>query len=594
MIILKKHKKLIVISSIVIASIVLLILIAQFIIGNILQSKLENSLANREEGKYNIDIGNVKLNLFTMTLILKDVHVIPDTTLIDQLKQKQAKQNIAIRLNIPTLRVRNIGLFDFIFYRQVDVGSFILKDAEIVLFNAGKSTPKSEKTDEKSDKFNIDSIVLPGLEGVNLNKFSIINLALNVIDINNNDTVFFISSFNLLFKNIALIKNESDTAGFNLVLKDIDLHMSDEQFRLPGGKYLLSFNDMSFNSDHALLAIKKLKIKPLYGRSKMVSMSKYQDEIFDCELEKVEIHSLYPADIIRNSIIILSHVAINRMKLNIFKDKHLPFNTEKRPKLPQQLLKSLKQDLYIGSLIINESELVYSEQHIKMEEPMTVTLGDFNVKVSNITSITDSIAKGIVMAIKLQAKLQNKIPLGINLFFPMKSVADTFSFNGWLGNGDMKLFNPIVLPAIGLKFENGILDGIKFNAQANPEYAIGDLMMLYHNLEGNLVKSDIEETNKLLTWLADKLIIANNPSKDKDKRTVHMFFDRVMYKGLGNFVWKTLQSGISATIIPGMDKKVLKDINTKLGIDKETAGKKTRQRKRKKLTKSGSLINQSL
>jgi len=55
-----------------------------------------------------------------------------------------------------------------------------------------------------------------------------------------------------------------------------------------------------------------------------------------------------------------------------------------------------------------------------------------------------------------------------------------------------------------------------------------------------------------------------------------------MYKGLGNFIWKTLQSGITATLIPTMDNKVQKDIYTAKGLDKREIKKKERQEKRKK------------
>jgi len=56
-----------------------------------------------------------------------------------------------------------------------------------------------------------------------------------------------------------------------------------------------------------------------------------------------------------------------------------------------------------------------------------------------------------------------------------------------------------------------------------------------------------------------------------------------MYKGLGNFIWKTLQSGITATLIPTMDNKVQKDIYTAKGLDKrEIKRKKDRKNVKKK------------
>lgn len=591
----KKHKKLIVITSIVIASIILLILITQFILGNILQNRLENSLSNRDKKDYKISVGNVKVNLFTMTLILKDVSVEPDSTLLSQIKLQKGAQKKALRLSVPVLRVRYIGVIGFLLDKYVNVGSFVLKNAKVDLLTSGKSsTPKTKKVDKTAKPFNIDSIVIPGISGVNLNRFLVKDFGINIIDIKRNDTIFSTKSLTIQIKNIALIKNESDSSSFRLVLKDFDFHMSDERFQLPGDKYILSFDDMSFNMNQNQLIFKKLKITPKYSQSKMVELSEFQYEIYNCEIEKAEFNSLYPLDIIRNSKIFMSDVLIHNMQLRIFKDKRRPFNEEKRPKLPHELLKSLKQDLYIDSLIISESELVYAERHSMMEEPMVVTLGRLNVKVSKITSIVDSIVKGTVMSIKLQAKLQKKIPMGINIYFPMKSVADTFSFNGWLGNGDLELFNNVVLPAIGVKFKSGYLDGLSFKARANPNYAMGEMTMLYHDLNGIVVRKDMKKTNKFLSWAANQIINKNNPAKNKENRIEPMFFNRVMYKGLGNFLWKTLQTGILSTIIPGMDNKPKKEINTVLGTDKKDVKKRKRAEKKSTKKKIRLIINSSL
>ncbi len=583
MLFLKKHKKFLVITAIVISSLVLLILIAQFILGNILQNRLEDSLSSSEKKDYKISVGNVKVNLFTMTLILKDVQIEPDSSFINQIKLQKWPQKKAFRINIPNLRVRYIGVISFIADKYVDVGSFVIKNAKVDLLTSGKSdTPKPKSETKSTTPFNVDSIKIKGISGVNLDKFLVKNFGLNVIDIKHNDTVFRTKSLNIRINNIALVKNDSDSISFRLMLKEFDFRMSDERFELPGGKYLLSFDDMRFNMNQSQLVFKKLKIVPKYSQSRMVELSEFQYEIYNCEIEKVEVNSLYPLKIIKGSKIFISDVLVDNMKLRIFKDKRRPFDTEKRPKLPQELLKSMKQELYIDSININNSELIYAERHDMMEEPMIVTLGKLNVKVKDITSIFDSINKGTVMTIRLLANLQKKIPMGVNIYFPMRSVADTFSFNGWLGNGNLELFNNVTLPAIGVKFKSGYLDGLSFKARANPTYSMGEMTMLYHDLNGIVVRKDMKKTNKFLSWAANQIINKNNPAKNKDNRIEPMYFNRVMYKGLGNFLWKTLQTGILGTIIPGMDNKPKKEINTTLGTDKKDVRKRKREEKKKR------------
>ncbi len=311
-------------------------------------------------------------------------------------------------------------------------------------------------------------------------------------------------------------------------------------------------------------------------------MSDYQYEILDLEIKKASIHSFQIGDILRNSRIFLSDVEIYKMKLGIYKDQTRPFDEKRRPKLLQELLRSLKQDLFVDSLLVRDSELTFTAKRKEKNPPMVVTLGSLNVKVSNITSVFDSIVKGEVLSINLKANLQKKIPMGVNMYLPMASITDTFSFDGWLSGGKMKLFNPIVLPVLGIRFDDGQLDGITFAAKANSVYSIGEMTMLYHGLKAEVLKNQTQETNKFLSWAAKQVIIKSNPAKDKEKRTVPMYFERVNYKGPVNFLWRTLQSGITATLIPTMENKVQNQIYTALGIDKKEVKKTEREEKRKR------------
>ena len=580
---LEKNKKLLIIIASVVSSIVVLMLITQLILGNILENKLENALSKKEHQYYSISIGKVKVNLFTMTLILKNVDFIPNSAFISDLKlQKSQKQN-AFKISIPVIRIRNIGLLNYLFNKEIGVDNFIIKDANFYLYKSAiKSTNKPKPNAKHISPIRIDSLVIPGINGIDINKILISNFSIKVVNMKNGDTTFSAKNLDLVYRHIALIKNEGNNNSLRLAVKDIDIIMKNEEFNLPGGKYSLSFDNLSLNVSSSLLTINNLKIKPQYSLGKMAKLSKYQYEIYTCDIKKLEVHSIIPMQIITTSNIFISNIVVDSMNLSIYKDKHFPFDTTKRPKMPTQSLKLLKDQLHIDSIIIKNSSLTYSELHVRMDTPMVVNLGNFNVVVSNITSIPDSVAKNPIMAIKLKANLQNVVPMGVNIYMPMNSVVDTFSFNGWLGKGKMKLFNKILLPAVGIKFDAGYLDGVKFTANANSTYSMGEITMLYHDLDGVVVRNDNEKTNKFLSWVANSAMIKNNPIENREIRTEPMFFDRVMYKGAGNFLWKTLQSGITATLIPTMDNKVQKQIDVKLGTDKKTIRKRERKDKKKK------------
>jgi len=449
------------------------------------------------------------------------------------------------------------------------------------LYKAVNKANAEKNYAEKQSEFKPDSIVINGINGVSINKIILSNFTFSQINVVNNDTLLSTQKLDAVFHDVALMKNKNSNS-FEFSLDNINIDMQGKKAYLPGGKYALSLDNINFVMDEKKLVLSNLNISPRFSRKKMVSLSKYNSEIYTCNINKIEANSFSIKNIIKNSNLIMSNIIVDSMNLEIFKDKRLPFDTLKRPMLPQQLLKKLKFDLGIDSILINNSSLTYSERHKDTKQLMEVSLGNLNIKIANISSMIDSIMHNEELAINLKAKLQNSIPMGINIYMPMKSIQDTFSFNGWLGNGSMKLFNNILLPAIGIKFNGGTLDGVKFAATANSTYSIGKITMLYHDLDGVVVKKDMKETNKFLSWVANAAMIKNNPIVNKKPRSEPMYFKRVTYKGLGNFLWKTIQSGITATLIPTMDNTVQKQIDVTLGTDKKTIRKRERA-KRKRL-----------
>jgi hypothetical protein len=100
------------------------------------------------------------------------------------------------------------------------------------------------------------------------------------------------------------------------------------------------------------------------------------------------------------------------------------------------------------------------------------------------------------------------------------------------------------------------------------------MKMLYHDLEAEVFKKKTAEKNDFLSWSVKNLVHKSNPGNNGEVREATMKFERVMYKGFGNFLWKTLQNGIVNSIAPfGMTTE-------------KAAAKKKRQSKRENRKKN--------
>ena len=77
------------------------------------------------------------------------------------------------------------------------------------------------------------------------------------------------------------------------------------------------------------------------------------------------------------------------------------------------------------------------------------------------------------------------------------------------------------------------------------------MIMLYNDLEATVFKTNTLKTNKFLSWSVNTIVKKSNPVKNKPPRVAIMKFERQTYKGIGNYMWKTILNGITNTLAPG-------------------------------------------
>ena len=220
--------------------------------------------------------------------------------------------------------------------------------------------------------------------------------------------------------------------------------------------------------------------------------------------------------------------------------------------------------MYVQKVTVNDSDILIETNMEKSDVLLNIPISNLNASITNITSIKSY--RDTPMKVTADGLLMNVGIAHLDAVFPLKNQQNTFYFSGSLGPSKMKVFDSALYPVLGLKVLKGDLDKLTFSASANEKESTGKMTMLYHNLEAEVFKSTHEE-NKFLSWTVNTLIHKSNPKKNKTPREVTLHAERVIYKGLGNYFWKTLQSGI---------------INTVAGRKQTEASKKRKHHNKKK------------
>jgi hypothetical protein len=546
----------------IIISVALVLLLGSFVISRVLSKKVTDLLEKQNLENFYFSINGTKFSLFDRSVVFTGIELNPTDSAFEMLKNKSLKKNSLSKISISRIKFRGLQLTPLLLSKEIKVNKMIIDDPMIQFYSIKSESNK--KLNEAS--FELDSIELKQIEGLQIDLIKFTNLKVQLIDAQSDKVSFANKPLNFEVSGFKL--NEFSPDYFKVKPINELLEISRIHVDFPNSKYAFSAGSLRYHYGDDHLEIKNLKFKPMVNKLTLANSYIYNDEIYDLNIGEVKIFNLNTVKLIQKEGVFLDSIQIFKADLEIYKDKRKPFDLKKRPQLPHQFLKNLKQPFLIQKIAIFDSKLGYEE---KLDHGflMRVTLDQMRSNLFNITSI-QSLRK-VPLKIDVSAKLMNKARLNIDMILPLEDGNNTFFFSGYMGPSSLSYFDDALIPALGLQVLNGSIESLYFQASANNFNSKGTLKMTYRDLEAKVFKADHSEKNKFLSWSVNNLLYKSNPGNNGEFREATMKFERSIYKGFGNYLWKTIQNGIVNTIAPfGMT------------IEKEEAKKKRKLKRKEK------------
>ena len=550
----------------IILSLALILLLGSVIISRIISQKVVQILEDQNVENLHVSIEKTKFSLFDRSLVFNGVHISPNDSAMLKLQENMLDKKSLQKISISRLKFKGIHLIPLLFSKHLNINKLIIDDPLYQHFTNGeKDTSKGDKKPLK-----LDSIRIEQLKGFQLDIINVTNLKVQVIDAINKDISFENKPLDFEVSGFKLEEIAADY--FKLVPIEDVFEMTRIKVEFPKIKYLFSIDALKYNFGEDHLQISNLKYKPTVNKLTLANSFIYNTEVYDLDIKEIKIYALDFEKILSNKGLFIDSIQLSQLNMEIYKDKRKPFDLSKRPKLPHQKLKTLKMPLLIHKISANDSELIYEEKLEHKDVLMKVTMKDLNINMFNITSVKEY--RNAPLKIDLNTQLMGKANLNVDMLLPLADDQNTFFFSGYLGPSKMTSFDSAAIPALGLNVLNGQIENISFQGSANNFTSKGSMKMLYHDLEAEVFKKKTAEKNDFLSWPVKNLVHKSNPGNNGEVREATMKFERVMYKGFGNFLWKTLQNGIVNSIAPfGMTTE-------------KAAAKKKRQSKRENRKKN--------
>lgn len=552
-----RRKTLIITSLVILAGIFLVPPLINPLLEKSLDSYLRKKIEIRQSSPlYAFSYETLDMNIFKSRMTLYNFRMTPRDSIREAFQKGETEVSSLKELKISRVEIEGVVLANFLWNKHIDIDKIHVDSVSLDLYIGPRSKTKpAPEAKEAPAGVSLEGIRLPGIRELTLGSFNLDNLTLHQMMLPNRDTLIKFTSQGGTLEGLGM-KKASEASFFVPELNALALVLNSEKLDLRENLYSMGFEHLRYTFDSEDLFIRNLSFEPREDREIFRKTNRFSYEIYRGRLRELNIVDFNLDKFLNEGHLYIDKIAADSLDLEIFRDKTKPFDESRQKLLIHQKMVAQNFPMRIGSIEVQNSYLKYTELSQQGKDPLVVDFSDLELRVANLTSITEGLPDSEPLEMEIKARLDGSIPVDVRVELPYNS--RTFTVKGRTeGTSNFTALNKTVLPAIGLQFTSGRLNGLYFDMRGTPWSLQGNLTLLYEDLKVELHK-DNQQKRKTLSWAANTLLKKSNPKPNGHTVVGEIHTERVPYKGLGNYLWKGVQSGITNSLNPFGKHKVVK------------------------------------
>lgn len=515
----------------------------------VLESGLEKYLREKmvlsnQSAPMAFEFESLDLNLLGRKLNLHGLRIFPATSADSS--EAEANTRAFRKLEIGRVTLHGIDPSHFLWKKQLNITAITLDTVRVLLRKTG--APKPERKPRPAGGAIVDTIQLPGLTDVSLGVFEMDHFQL-FLEGPQLDTLVQFTGDQLSLKGVHLSQTGTEeNAPFVPVLDSLELELNNHHSVIGGRAYALGYDRFHYRNSGQFLRIDNLVVEPHLEHAELKARHTHSFETYKIKVGSLDVEGFNLGALFEKGELNLKSVTIDSLHAEIFRDKSLPFDTGKTAHLPAQALGAMKFPLRIDTLQVRNSSLKYTENVPATGHLLEVDFADFTIDMYPV--VTGAADGGLTdtLHIDVATTLFSALPFEVQLRMPYGH--DAIHMVGRSsGSTGLHTLNQTVYPAIEMRFSEGTLKGLFFTAYGNSRHMNGEFTMLYQDMSVEFLNAEGDK-KKAMSLLANTLVKSSNPNRHGKTIVGVIDFERIPYKGLGNYVWKSVQSGVVNSMNP--------------------------------------------
>ncbi len=533
----------------------------------ILAKKLKTTILSSTDSLYSMSFSNARLNVLEGKIIIDNIELKPNIDIYNRKKKNHIAPNSLYTLQLKRLVITHIHPLKLYFSKKLDINQIVFSEPHLHI-DYEQNRDQDTLIKDKKTPYQLISKVL---KAIHVQNIMLNDVKVKYVDhteakpdieefdqVNINATDFLLDS-----------TSQKNKARF-LFCKDVSAELNNYEGTSDGKLYKYKIKQFRFSTFSSQLNVTGISFLPIASTDDFFKNT--SNDRFVVGLDSLRLNNFDFKTYSKYHKLYASSLLLAGGKISI-QSNPAPADTsiDNSRNFPQLMLKNLKMDLRIDTVLVNKLGVNYTEYNQKSGQPGAISFDNINGRILNITNNKTALQKSHVAVAQLQAYFMNSGKLDAQFEFNLNDENTPFTFRGTLGAIDLKQVNPVTMPLALIKIASGSVKKLDFDIHANKKVSKGTLTLLYNNLKISLLKRGADDKLKkmgIVSLLANAMIIKrDNPMDQEPIRSANIIYYRRASASFFSFMWKSIFTGLKESV--GFDARTERTIAQKIGQFKQ-------------------------
>lgn len=333
------------------------------------------------------------------------------------------------------------------------------------------------------------------------------------------------------------------------------MHSGGFSFSVPNVKrqsklYQYSADELQYSSSANQFIAKNIQITPRFSRENFQKQVGFQTDLFSGKIDSVIVVRPALREWFSGGEINGKSLSVNGLTLDIYRDKRIPFNENRRPGMLQDLIKSIKYPVSLDSVKLKNASVAYSERPATADSEGMIRFNQINATIQPFSNKHLLSGKIPDFSLTGNAVIMDSCRLETLMKYQMNHPDNLFTATGSLSKFNMHILNPVLEPLASVSMRSGQVDRFEFSFSADNTKATGQLFFGYNDMKISVLEKKNGNTReaKFASFLANSLLLRSKNPRGKELEPDEINFIRDQKRSVLNYWWKSVFSGVRNTL----------------------------------------------